>query len=502
VSIRLRLFLAFLLVLATGLGLLLRWVSTDLRPQPLKAVEESLADTATILASLVESKVHAGTIDIGDLRAALDIAARRELDAQIYELHKRGVLLRVYVTNHRGRVIYDSDSGRAEGQAYAGWNDVARTLKGQYGARATRVDPKDFFSTVLYVAAPIRADNRVVGVLAVGKPVDSIKLFISNASRNVLMAGLVALVVVGVLSLLLATWITVPIKRLTVYAEAIGQGERPVLPPLGSSEIGRLGKAFEGMRDALEGKRYIEGYVRTLTHEIKGPLTAIRAAAELLEEDMPLQDRCRFTGNIRTESARLQLMVDRMLELSAVEARKQLEVVEGVDLRQVMEDVAASARPVAQQRGIALETRVAELPALSGDRFLIRQALHNLVQNALDFTPRGGEVTVTVEREVSHVKVRVTDTGRGVPEYALPRVFDRFYTVPPEGSPGTRTGLGLAFVREVALLHGGQATLVNRPEGGAEATFSLALGLPRPPSARLRRPRRGRLHVGSMKAPR
>lgn len=500
-STRLRLFLAFLLVLVTGLGLVLRWVSSDLRPQPLKAVEESLADTAAILAGLVESKVQAGVIDVTQLRSALDIATRRELDAQIYELHKTSVLLRVYVTNHRGRVIYDSDGGRAEGEAYAGWNDVARTLKGAYGARATRSNLNDFFSTVLYVAAPIRSDNRVIGVLSVGKPVASIKLFISNASRDILMAGGIALVVVGVLSLLLATWITAPIKRLTAYAAAVGEGQRPPLPPLGSSEIGHLGKAFEGMRDALEGKHYIEGYVRTLTHEIKGPLTAIRAAAELLEEDMSGADRARFVGNIRAESTRLQLIVDRMLELSRIEVCKRLERVETVDLNAVAEDVLASVRPVAEQRAIALAVDRARLPGLCGDRFLIRQALHNLVQNALDFTPQGGSVTLRLETEAHHVKVSVLDTGPGVPGYALQRVFDRFYTIPPPGSAATRTGLGLAFVREVALLHDGDATLHNRPEGGAEATLRLGVAKARSNRSPARRLRRARLRNASPSSP-
>jgi two-component system, OmpR family, sensor histidine kinase CreC len=478
VSVRLRLFLGFFLLLAAGLVALLRWVTTDLRPQPLKATEESLADTAQVLASLLESRVVAGRIDCSDLAAAVDIATRRTLDAKIYELTKRKVALRVYVTDRRGRVIYDSDGGRDVGRAYAGWNDVHRTLKGEYGARATRSDPNDFFSTVLYVAAPIRSGEAIVGALSVGKPVASVKEFMTNASRDVLLAGLVALVLVGLLSLGLATWITLPIKRLTAYAEAISEGRRPAPPRLDSSEVGTLGRAFESMRDALEGKHYVEGYVRSLTHEIKGPLTAIRAAAELLEEPMPDADRRHFVANVRTESRRLQLMVDRMLELSALESRKTLEIVEPVDLGAVIDDVLAAARPVAVQRGVALETDRADSPTVRGDRFLIRQALHNLVQNALDFTPSGGTVRVGARAAGPHACLTVSDTGPGVPEYALPRVFERFYSVGTAANGGGRTGLGLAFVREVAALHCGEATLDNRPEGGAIATVTLAIAGP------------------------
>jgi len=109
--------------------------------------------------------------------------------------------------------------------------------------------------------------------------------------------------------------------------------------------------------------------------------------------------------------------------------------------------------------------------AVRGERVLLREALVNLLQNALEFSPDGGEVTLTVRGQDGRVEFTVADRGPGVPDYALPQVFDRFYSLPRPGGSRKSTGLGLALVREIAHLHGGGAALANRAGGGACATL-------------------------------
>lgn len=125
--------------------------------------------------------------------------------------------------------------------------------------------------------------------------------------------------------------------------------------------------------------------------------------------------------------------------------------------------------------GLELAAEVGVVPPRCGDELLLRQALFKLVHNALAATPAGGRVTVRARAAADAVEFSVLDTGPGVPAFALPRVFDKFYSLTPaaNGSPGT--GLGLPFVREVALLHGGEATLANRPDGWAGAAIRLPL---------------------------
>ncbi|HEX6738570.1 MAG TPA: HAMP domain-containing protein, partial [Vicinamibacteria bacterium] len=286
-TIRARLLLASVLLVTAGLLLMARLVLKDVRPHTFGATEDSLAETAVMLASLVEVEAAGGRLNLDRLRATVDVAAHRPIQAQIYDIEKKAVDLRVYVTDPQGVVVFDSDAGRDLGQDYSRWRDVRQALSRGYGARATRRDSRDPFSSVFYVAVPVRHGDRAVGVLAVGKQAKDVKLLVTGLDRKIAVAGLVALGVAVGLALLLTQWITLPIRRLAGYAHAVAAGARPPLPPLHTREVTELGQAFETMRDALDGRRDIEGYVRSLTHETKAPLSAIRAAAELLEEGPP-----------------------------------------------------------------------------------------------------------------------------------------------------------------------------------------------------------------------
>jgi two-component system sensor histidine kinase CreC len=478
VSLQFRAFLAFVALAAAFVLALTRATLRDIRPQPLQATEDTLVETANLLAAILERQSGAQALVSADFRESVRSALARKLEARIYEHTKQAMTLRVYVTDERGIVVYDS-AGEAEGKDFSRWQDVARTLRGEYGARATRSDPGDPLSSVHYVAAPIHSGDRLVGVVSVGKPVLSIKAFIQRTERRVTSAAAGAILAAALVSLALATWITIPLRRLERYASEIGAGRRPLAPKLAAPEVAALGRAFEAMRDALEGKRYVEGYVRSLTHEIKAPLSAIRASAELLDEEMPLEDRRRFLVNIRSEAERLQRLVDRMLELSALEARKKLERTEPLDVAALLSEVRQSAEPLARQKGLALAVELDSPPRITGDGLLLRQALSNLVLNAIQATPVGGTVRIRAAQEGERVRLTVVDSGPGIPEYALPRVFERFYSVPVGAGATPGTGLGLPFVREVALLHGGEASLENVPGGGARAEIWIrAVPLP------------------------
>jgi two-component system sensor histidine kinase CreC len=328
---------------------------------------------------------------------------------------------------------------------------------------------------VLYVAAPVKAGDAIVGVVTVAKPTDSFTLFLDSAQRGVISAGLLVAVAIVALGAVLSLWITRPIERLTRYAKDIRDGLRPPPPHFGGGEIGALGNAFEEMRDALEGKKYVENYVQTLTHEMKSPLSAIRGAAELLQENMPAEQRAKFLDNIVTETARMRGLVDRLLLLSTLENRKELHDVEDVALAGLIDEVAESLAPQLAAKDLTLTRELQTVPAVACERFLVRHALANLLQNAIDFSPRGGRIAVRLEPRAPGVALSVADEGPGVPAFALPRVFERFYSLQRPDSGHKSSGLGLSIVREAAVLHGGSATLENREPGGALATILLPL---------------------------
>ncbi|TWI07357.1 two-component system sensor histidine kinase CreC [Aerolutibacter ruishenii] len=479
-KIGLRIFLGYFLVVAMAALLLGRVFVAEVKPGVRQAMEDTLVDTANVLAELATDDLLAGHINDGRFALRMRGLAGRDFGAEIWGFQKRASQYRVYVTDARGIVVFDTDArdgrGGALGRDYSRWNDVHLTLRGRYGARSTLSDPDDPDSSVMHVAAPIHdAQGRIAGVLTVAKPNRTIAPFIERSQSKVLRWGLALMGVALLVGVLAAGWLSRQLGRLRRYAQGVTAGDRAPLPDV-PGEFGELGQALETMRERLEGKQYVEQYVHTLAHELKGPLAAIRGSAELLESPMADADRTRFVGNIRAQGERMAQMIDKLLALAAVEHRQQLERPEPVNLA----DVAREALAQCGASGAKGEGRLRlSLPegdvVVSGDAFLLRQALINLVENALDFSPATGEVEVRLLLAGTRARFEVLDRGPGVPDYARDRVFERFYSLPRPGGGSRSSGLGLCFVAEVADLHGGRAALDNRDGGGATATLELPL---------------------------
>jgi two-component system, OmpR family, sensor histidine kinase CreC len=471
VKIRTRLSVAFVLLGIASVFVLVDWVLDDLRPRYLAAMEESMVDTATILATLVELQMDANTIPIEPLRAALSIAGGKHMKATIYEYTKTELNLRVYITDHAGIVLLDSDGGKDEGKDYSRWNDVALTLRGEYGARATHRIPNEPASVVLFVSAPLRHNGEIVGVLSVGKPATSLSAFLETATREIIVAGLIVTLVIVLLGAAVSRWVSWPVERLTRYAEAVRDDERVPLPPLGNDEIGRLGVAFEEMRVALAGKQYVEDYVQTLTHQLKSPVSALRGSIELLEEEMPEAERTRFYGNLRSEVGRMQTLIERMLRLASLENRQELRDATTLDFAVLIDDSIDRRGSLGLGAGV-VKKGLDTLP-LRGERFLLEQAIDNLLQNALDFAGPDGTISFDVRKDGDFAVVDVHNSGPPIPDYALDKIFDRFYSLTRPDSGKKSTGLGLPFVRNVATLHGGDVSLENR-DGGVLALLRIS----------------------------
>jgi two-component system sensor histidine kinase CreC len=472
VSIGLRIFLGYFAIVALAALLLTQVFVAQVKPGVRQAMEDTLVDMANVLAELATDDLLAGRIAEGRFAERVRRIGERDPGAAIWGFPKRRANYRVYVADARGVVVFDS-TGRDVGRDYSRWNDVYLTLRGRYGARSTAADPGDPDSTVMHVAAPIRdRAGRIVGVLTVAKPNRNIAPFIERSQDVVLRWGVALLGVALLVGVAAAGWLSRQLGALRRYAQAVTAGERATLPRT-AGEFAQLGQSLETMRAQLEGKQYVERYVHTLTHEMKSPLAAIRASAELLEQPLPQDDQVRFAGSIRAQSERLALMVDRMLALAAVEHRQRLEAPQPVEIAALLERVANDSHPRLHARGQRLELRVDGAPRVGGDAFLLRQALANLVENAADFAPAGGVVEVDACNEADFVLIEVCDRGPGIPDYAHDRVFERFYSLPRPDGGHRGSGLGLCFVEQVADLHGGSAALGNRAGGGACATLRL-----------------------------
>ena len=213
--------------------------------------------------------------------------------------------------------------------------------------------------------------------------------------------------------------------------------------------------------------------MQTLTHEIKSPVSAIRGAAELLEENMPPERRERFLANIRNEANRIQDIIDRMLELSSLENRKRLNSVENINLNSVIKTVLESKQPMLLKKNILIHLKSDGELIVNGDSFLLSQAISNLLQNAIDFSPSNSQIRISSENYNHMIIINITDEGPGIPDYALEKIFNKFFSLNRPETDKKSTGLGLNFVREVAELHKGKVNIENLPGGGVIASFMI-----------------------------
>ena len=340
------------------------------------------------------------------------------------------------------------------------------TLKGDYGARTSLSDPEDLLSSVLYVAAPVMVRGEIAGALTVIKPTTNINSFLKSAKPRIVKVGVVALLAAIVLGFGVAMWITRPIRRMTEYAHAVSRGRPADFPILDRTEIGTMGRALRKMQTALEGKAYVERYVQQLTHEVKSPLSAIRGSAELLEEEVPADRRIRFLNHIRTEAGRIQNIVDRMLTLASLENKSQIGEKERIDIADLIDEVVESKQSLLLAKNIAVRMNVTQDIQVNGDRFWLRQAVANLIQNAIDFSAHQGTISIASRTDGDMLRLFIEDTGAAIPTYALTKVFDKFYSLKRPDDGRKSTGLGLNLVKQVALLHQGDIQLQNRDPVG------------------------------------
>jgi two-component system sensor histidine kinase CreC len=474
-KIGLRILLGYFLIVGLAAWFLLTVFVAEVKPGVRSTLEDTLVDTAELLAGVVAGDLKNGVPAL----AKAESDARRGIEVEIAGITKRQLDLRIYITDARGIVVYDS-AKLALGQDYSRWNDVYLTLQGKYGARSTRSVADDDRSTVMYVAAPVRDHDRIIGVLTVAKPISSVQAFVDRSQRKIMQRGTLLLLLSLLIGLAFAWWLARALRQLMHYVSEVEAGHKALPPEFGNNEIGTLARALHAMRTRLEGKEYAEQLMHTLAHELKSPIAAIQGSAELLSEDMPKQEFRHFLDNILSQNARQKQLIDKLLALVRVEQQQGLQAAEPVELGALLRQVAADAASSLAQRGLRLRTGLPDAPLpVQGDALLLRQALGNLLDNAIGFAPAGSEIVLALALDGGAAVASITDSGPGIPAYAEARVFERFYSLPrPGGSKST--GLGLPFVREVAALHGGTASVANvmdEGQGGCRAELRLPLPL-------------------------
>ncbi|MBI4371131.1 MAG: PAS domain-containing protein [Elusimicrobia bacterium] len=251
------------------------------------------------------------------------------------------------------------------------------------------------------------------------------------------------------------------------HAAPLAEKGRPAGAVLVLHDITRMRRLEQMRRD----------FVANVSHELRTPLASIKGFTETLLAGA-VKDRENRVGFLRTieeQADRLTQLVDDLLDLSAIESGHRPPRLAPTDLEAALEEAAAAFARAAAERGVRLERRPSEgLPPALADRDQLRQVLANLLDNAIKYTEPGGRVELSAERWESGLRVSVQDTGVGIPEAGLPRVFERFYRADKARSrEAGGTGLGLAIVKHLVEAQGGAVSVESRRPGGSTFRFTL-----------------------------
>ena len=295
---------------------------------------------------------------------------------------------------------------------------------------------------------------------------------------------------------LLSLWFTYALKKIANYANAMAEGESVEAPVFFDRRLADLSASISNMRKQLDGKEYVEDYIHSLTHELKTPITSIGGAVELLSEDMAVddisvdarsveamsaEDRILFLNNIQTSNQRMSRLVDRMLSLAKLEGLTALVDTSGFDLLPSIERLINERYSIIEQAQLRVIKPTQAAYMCVGDRVLLSQAIANLLDNAIKFSEKNGQIEIIVGPNNANIntgdarpyEIQLHNQGQPIPEFALTKIYDRFFSLPntqSNNSPSKSTGLGLSFVREIMKLHKGLVTVANT-ETGVRATL-------------------------------
>lgn len=471
-SIFVRIWFFFSLILVLVLWFMLYTITEQVKPNVRQVVEDTLAENANIVAQLIAEDVASGFVHQPEFDQKIQHALSRDLHAQIWQHQKNQIHQQLYITNAKGMVIYDSQ-GIAKGQDYSKWNDVYLTLRGQYGARSSRQEAKDPSSSTMFIAAPIIHQNQLIGVVSLGKPNFSVQPYIDRAQSQFLQQVLWVAFISLLLSSIVAWWLRRSIDKVRRYAQALAPTSQA--PHFYSAkELNQVTQAIGEMREKLEDRAYVENYVNTLTHELKSPLTAIQASAEILQDELPLQDQQHFAQHIEQQSHRLRDLIDRMLLLARLEKAPHHFDLQDCHLNPLIIDLLHSQNSRIQQKNLNLTVQIPQDIHLKTDAFWLKQALNNVLDNAIDFSPEHGNLLLRIQQQQNILKIEIFNQGEFIPDFALAHIFEHYYSLPRPITQQRSSGIGLTLVKQVIDGLAGEIKVENLDVKQAQHLFAVA----------------------------
>ena len=365
-----------------------------------------------------------------------------------------------------------------------------RALEGESGSAIEETVEGGLMVTV---AVPIQHFKQIQAVLMLSAPATDIERKVREARFAILEAFGIALAITVLLSLYLAGTIARPVRRLARAAEAVRArpGRKTLIPDFTRrrDEIGELSGALRDMTDALwQRMDAIEQFAADVAHEIKNPLSSVRSAIETLDRVEDLDQRAQLMSIILDDVRRLDRLISDISDASRLDAELSRAEPEPVDLKRLLSALAEVYAAIHAERAGAARLELAlgdeEAVVVPAIENRLVQVMRNLLANAESFSPPSGRIGLALSLDANEATIAVEDDGPGIPSGQLERIFERFYSLRPEGEKfGTHSGLGLSISRQIVEAHGGRLIADNRTDGTGRiqgARFSIIL------------PRRGR----------
>lgn len=462
-----RIWLTFVLITLLSMGLALYHIQKTVRPSAKRVVEDSLVDTSRLLAVMVADDV--ATLDKNELNQSFNKHLAHVFtgaDDLLWYHQKDKSTYHLYITDKQGVVIYDSKNASV-GADFSRWNDVYLTLQGKYGARSTDVDGH----SVMYVASPIIHQDKLIGVLSVGKPTQTLVPYINKSTDEIIKIILTIMVITLATATFMAWWLRHGIERVNRYTKGLASTAPPHFY-LGR-ELNELMASIHAMKDTIENKAYVTEYVHTLTHELKSPLTAIRASAEILTDDLTIDEKKQFTNIILTQVDKLTALVDRLLSLAKLEQPNFKLDKLSIDVDEMITHcLNLKSANIKQLNKTVLFDKSGVV--IKGDEFWLSQAVLNIIDNAIYYGKNTIKINIT--QDSKNTTITIINNGEKLDDFIIKKAFDRYFSV-GHANRQKSTGLGLTLVKQVVELHGGTATFGQFDES-SENWVKVVLVLP------------------------
>lgn len=369
-------------------------------------------------------------------------------------------------------VLWGSESFRTEMHQYP--LDVN---KDEANWLAKLFPPKGW--TRYYVNAITDNEGRTVGALFYSASITDVMDHVNDIRMQISLAMVLVLLAMMIASYFLARSLTDPIVSLTRTIRRMARGEFSLRTPvMGQGELAELGATFNDMSERLENnEKFRNEFVSNASHELKTPLATMKILIEtLIYQDKMDEGMTReFLGDINNEIDRLNGVITDLLHLVQVDKHEEGLKRDEKDIAQICASVAKRLAPLADKRNITLETDLQSVMA-SIDQIKMDQVILNLTENAIKYSDDGKRVLLSCYREGDNAVVQIKDEGVGIPQDALPRVFDRFYRVDKARSRATGgTGLGLSIVDGIVKMHGGRIDVESTLGVGSQFTVYIPL---------------------------